>query len=438
MSTILAIKGHPTRGNEIITLLERMGGYADALIDNGTDEKYAYLIIKDENNAIDAFPIDKKDEFDFEARIFTLEEFLENYPYNLNELVLCNDGLVGVVDKMEWDCEKSDMKYHISSNAPRSYDIPIDNKWYSSKNIKCKFVATKGKKLAIKGHSTRGKEVIVLLEMMGGKNRYNLNGLFSENAYYCIGGPHNDEILGGEYMFGNENIYWFTLEEFLKKYPFKVGDSVFDKANGCPGVVSEMKWDEGLSDMKYHVVLGNGIVEWYANGSIDFFRNNGNLEENKFPSFEPTFKINGEIEYKIPDGYEITEVSKNKVFIKPIKSKYPTEYEECVRIAKNIHGYDIHVDVPAYGELMESFVKLLICRDAYWKIAGEQMGLDKPWDINCGGWGYWIGYDVNANKIYCQDSRILLNHLLVFPTEEMRDIFYRNFMDLIEQCKEIL
>ena len=28
--------------------------------------------------------------------------------------------------------------------------------------------------------------------------------------------------------------------------------------------------------------------------------------------------------------------------------------------------------------------------------------------------------------------------LLVFPTKEMRDTFYKNFKDLIEQCKELL
>ena len=101
------------------------------------------------------------------------------------------------------------------------------------------------------------------------------------------------------------------------------------------------------------------------------------------------------------------------------------------------------VDVPMhYSPLIIDFAKLLICRDAYWKIAGEQMGLDKPWDTKYGSgeWGYWIGYDVNANKIYCQDSRILLNHLLVFPAEEMRDTFYENFKNLIESCncKELL
>ena len=48
------------------------------------------------------------------------------------------------------------------------------------------------------------------------------------------------------------------------------------------------------------------------------------------------------------------------------------------------------------------------------------------------------GGDINTNKIYCQDSRILFNHLLVFPTEEMRDAFYENFKKEIEECKELL
>ena len=30
------------------------------------------------------------------------------------------------------------------------------------------------------------------------------------------------------------------------------------------------------------------------------------------------------------------------------------------------------------------------------------------------------------------------NIILTFPTEEMRDTFYENFKELIEQCKELL
>lgn len=40
-------------------------------------------------------------------------------------------------------------------------------------------------KLAIKGHATRGKEVIQLLEMLGGVNYFNLVGIETE-SFYCI------------------------------------------------------------------------------------------------------------------------------------------------------------------------------------------------------------------------------------------------------------
>jgi hypothetical protein len=121
------------------------------------------------------------------------------------------------------------------------------------------------------------------------------------------------------------------------------------------------------------------------------------------------------------------------------RNKIPTTYEECVRIAKNIHGYDIHIDTPAYRELMESFVKLLICRDAYWKIAGEQMGLGKPWESENPSRHYVFSIENFGGEIQKNAAVVrMLNRILVFPTKEMRDAFYENFKDLIEQCKELL
>ena len=84
-----------------------------------------------------------------------------------------------------------------------------------------------------------------------------------------------------------------------------------------------------------------------------------------------------------------------------------------------------------------SFIKLKRCRDAYWKIAGEKMGLGKPW-----------GPDLENEELYCiqnYNKQIVIgrtntafNKFLIFPTEEMRDAFYENFKDLIENCKELL
>ena len=39
--------------------------------------------------------------------------------------------------------------------------------------------------LAIKGHKTRGGEVIQLLEMLGGKSNSNMNG-YNDDLYYFI------------------------------------------------------------------------------------------------------------------------------------------------------------------------------------------------------------------------------------------------------------
>lgn len=399
-----------------------------------------------------------------------------------------------------------------------------------------------GKKLAIKGHPTRGKEVIELLEMMGGNNIHNLSGNDIYSCYFIKG--FKNEIREELYVFSNENIYYFTLEEFLEKYPFKIGDKVIDKADGCPGVVCEMKWDEDVSDMKYCVAFGNGIdFGWFANDSIEFCKENKNLEEKqtkrdidkvvfrkefceccgsqicsgqddeledcenfknlmdnsgtpfvknykigpksklpskyyedkmekikskqeydelkmplddkekKFPPFEPMFKMNDELEYMVPDGYEISEASKDKVFIKPIKSKYPKTYGECCDALSIEPYYNLkyHTYEEGFHELATSnelialqgklniFGKLLICRKAYWKIAGEEMGLGKPWEPK-------HDYDEEIFFIYCDRVNGINkgqgfpteNYVLTFPTAEMRDTFYENFKDLIERCKELL
>lgn len=292
-----------------------------------------------------------------------------------------------------------------------------------------------GKKLAIKGHVSRSKEVVELLKMMGGCESGYSGGVM--DCYYYISQFGNIEASYKPYEFDTYIVY--TLEEFLEKYPFKVNDKVIDEADGCPGVVCEMKWDEDVSDMKYCVAFGNGIdFGWFANDSINFFKikKNENLEENKFPPFEPMFKVNDELEYKIPDGYEITEVSKDTVFIKPIKSKYPTTYAECCEIIHSDPNF--YIDTHLYSGTLETLYKLLICRTAYRKIAGEEMGLDKPWEpdwTNLDQLKYCIWVDIGE---FITMINVRGQHILAFPTEEMRDTFYENFKELIESCKELL
>ena len=127
--------------------------------------------------------------------------------------------------------------------------------------------------------------------------------------------------------------------------------------------------------------------------------------------------------------YEIKEENGKTYAVR--KFEYPNTYEECC----NVLDYNLLGDtiIGYNANILRDFQKLLICRDAYWKIEGEQMGLGKPWKPSDTKDTYIIrraGNEiVKGYNISC---------ILVFPTAEMRDVFYENFKDLIEQCKELL
>ncbi len=86
------------------------------------------------------------------------------------------------------------------------------------------------------------------------------------------------------------------------------------------------------------------------------------------------------------------------------------------------------------ASLIQDFQKLLICRDAYWKIAGEEMGLGKPWEPD-GNPVYAITRN-DGGIVYMETGGN--DELFEFPTLEMRDAFHRNFDPDIEICKECL
>lgn len=146
--------------------------------------------------------------------------------------------------------------------------------------------------------------------------------------------------------------------------------------------------------------------------------------------------------YKIPDGYEFDTVDNGKIILKPIKPKYPTSYNDCCDILgfKNrnkteqqfLNSCDLYD-----AELMTKFSMLKVCRDAYWKIAGEEMGLGKPWEPDWTSGKPFYCISVSEN-IIGKGKWYIDNKILAFPTKEMRDVFYENFKDLIEQCKELL
>ena len=138
-------------------------------------------------------------------------------------------------------------------------------------------------------------------------------------------------------------------------------------------------------------------------------------------------------------NYEIKEEN-GKTYAVRKQFEHPKSYKECYDVLKipNDERY-IYIDVPlSYNKVLETFTQLLICRNAYWKIAGEQMGLDKPWKPDWSNPSERKYCIVNTEGNITEWIQKTTNKILAFPTVEMRDAFYENFKELINQCKELL
>lgn len=125
-----------------------------------------------------------------------------------------------------------------------------------------------------------------------------------------------------------------------------------------------------------------------------------------------------------------------KWFVVKKKKEYPKTYEECCKVM-NYCCNPVATETTHKEELIRRFQFLLLYRDAYWKIAGEEMGLGKPWapdwdNISDKYCIYFVSGQAWSKE--CQTRQCPF----AFPTPEMRDAFYENFKELIESCKELL
>ena len=142
-----------------------------------------------------------------------------------------------------------------------------------------------------------------------------------------------------------------------------------------------------------------------------------------------------EVEIVLGDRFEL-KIKDGKYYAVRKKLTYPKTYDECCEVL-NTHVSNVTRPIGWKENLISKFQELIICRDAYWKIAGEQMGLGKPWKP------VWDESE-DLYTIHTFNGEIRLsgtshrNAILVFPTEEIQNTFYDNFRKLIEQCKELL
>lgn len=110
---------------------------------------------------------------------------------------------------------------------------------------------------------------------------------------------------------------------------------------------------------------------------------------------------------------------------------YPKTYEECAEIIAELIGSDCNPKscMGYMSAQLTALQKLLICRDAYWHIYGEEFNWDNAL--------YYI-YTNDYGNVIESDDLDERNCVLAFPNKASRDAFKENFNPDIEICKELL
>lgn len=281
--------------------------------------------------------------------------------------------------------------------------------------------------LAIKGHADRCDEVIKILELLGGENSNHNAGNYINSIYFINSFGYIEATSNLRKML---DFTVLTLDEVEALMPYKIGDKVLHE--GEMYEITGVAWHRYYDKIVYDAKGEKNKLLLFDPNKFTSVMNNEEFQ-NKLLKIYPDGKT-GRIQLIPHEDYEIKEINGDFVIIKKLP-KYPTAFVECSEVLGVM--YDDYV-CGYKGVLLRRLQQLLICRDTYWKIAGEQMGLDKPWEPD---WAneieiyYTISYDGVNIKCY-NDTDVYSK--LAFPTTEMRDAFYDNFKNLIEDCKELL
>lgn len=154
-----------------------------------------------------------------------------------------------------------------------------------------------------------------------------------------------------------------------------------------------------------------------------------------------------EKEIKLPKGFKVDRIENGKIILKETESKYPKTWEECFTKLRKVEfidnnsiiyglsfppdefpsGGDKNILPVEYGKKILALSQLLICRNAYW-------GDWRPkWKENT------IKYTIriNGDDVFIDNGKFY-RQTLAFPNSEMRNAFYENFKDLIEEAKDLL
>lgn len=292
------------------------------------------------------------------------------------------------------------------------------------------------RKIAFKGHPTRHEEIMCWLARLGGRKE--IPGLVPDRPQeiYFVNGDGVIHFMDAGHVLAQHHKV-FTLEEFESDFPYKVGQFVVSKHDARLAevlLITGVEWDVHHVSLRYicedersntHSMAVHEISEEITEFQVERYIKNKKMYTR--PVID--LSVNKEAEYVLNLGdYELQERDGEVVAIRK-KKFYPTTLEECY----DILGSDdrIYTTGPCRFEV-EAFHRLLVCREAYWKLAGN-WSPGKETKLSC---MYYNRMTERMERETADD--VEANFFLMFPNDEMLDAFVTNFDRDIDMCKEFL
>ncbi len=259
-------------------------------------------------------------------------------------------------------------------------------------------------KIAIQGHSARGHEVIQILKSLGGKNTTELNG--RAKAFYYI---DKGEIYNVYYPPTDYKIY--TLEEFEKEFPFKIGDKVIFKDTCFNPIIYTITGLEFYRDELCYLL--DDLSFHYSAKKLKLYQpmkeeRNITLTLDKAKEW---YNKGGELKEIAPQAYTKEELN-------PL----PKNWEEYCKG----HKVPVMIFGPCLPNKYIALWKLEQLRDCY------RQGWEPDWTRNN-----------PIVSIYSTDkiigiTKLFSKHFLSFQSEEVAKEFKKNFESLIKEAEEFI
>lgn len=265
-------------------------------------------------------------------------------------------------------------------------------------------------KIAIQGHPTRGKEVIQILESLGATS-YRIYDKCSNPEWYWYINKNSEIICDPKTSMHGYKLY--TLEEFEKEFPYKIGDKVITTTS------KHLKTITGITDTQWGLRYVISEIKFPDSKEMPHISQISLYKEMK-EERNITLTLDKAKEWYNKGG-ELKEIAL-QVFTKEELNPLPKSWEEYVK------KYGIS-DLRCIfnGNCPQKYIAL-------WKLEQLRDCYRQGWKPKSKEAVYTIKYAAQGLNIYYYSSQEFLS----FQSREVAEEFLKNFEPLIKVAEDFI